>query len=108
MDEDQQQSIEDVWRKRKQVWLDTSKATLGPQQTQHKEWISTEILSKIETRRKLKDKINSSKKRATKREAKNQYNKVNQEVRKDSRRNKKKGLSTIWLRKQRQQQSNTG
>ena len=42
VDEDQQQSIEEVWREQKQVWLDTSKATLGPQQTQHKEWISTE------------------------------------------------------------------
>ena len=75
---------------RKQVWLDTSKAILGPQQTHHKEWISTETLSKIETRRKLKDKINSNKTRAAKREAQSQYNKANQEVRKDSRRDKRK------------------
>ena len=69
VDEDQQQCIEDLWRERKQVWLDTSKVTLGPQQNQHKEWITTETLSKIETRRKLKDKINSSRMRAARREA---------------------------------------
>ena len=95
MDEDQQQSIEDVWRERKQVWLDTSKATLGPQQTNQKEWISTETLSKIETRRKLKEKINSSKTRAAKRKAQSQYNKANQEVRKDSRRNKRKFINDL-------------
>ena len=95
VDEDQQQCIEDLWRERKQVWLDTSKVTLGPQQNQHKEWITTETLSKIETRRKLKDKINSSRTRAARREAQRQYNKTNQEVRKDSRRDKRKFINDL-------------
>ena len=76
VDEGQRHSIEDLWRERKQVWLDTSKVTLGPQQKQHKEWISTETLSKIETRRKLKDKINNNRTRAARREAQSQYNKT--------------------------------
>ena len=60
-DEEQQQSIEEVWSERKQVY--TSKETLGLKQNQHKEWITTETLSKIENRRKLKDKISSSRTR---------------------------------------------
>lgn len=36
-DEEQQQSIEEVWSKRKQAWTDTSKEILGLQQNQHKE-----------------------------------------------------------------------
>ena len=71
--------------------------TLGPQQTHHKEWISIETLSKIETRRKLKEKINSSKTRAAKREAQSQYNKANQEVRKNSRRDKRKFGFINWV-----------
>ena len=69
--------------------------TLGPQQNQHKEWITSETLSKIETRRKLKEKINSSRTRAARREAQRQYNKTNQEVRKDSRRDKRKFINDL-------------
>ena len=88
MDEDQQQSTEDLLRERNQVWLDTSKVNFGLQQNQHKEWITTETLGKIETRRKLKDKINGSRTRADRREVQSQYKKANQEVRKDHRRHK--------------------
>ena len=80
-DEEQQQSIEDVWNERKQAWTDTSKEILGLKQNQHKEWITTETLSKIENRRKLKDKISNSRTRAGRREAQKQYNKANREVR---------------------------
>ena len=74
MDEDQQQSIDDVWRERKHVWIDTSKEILGPQQNQHKEWITTKTLSRIESRGKLKVNINNSRTRAARRETQSEYN----------------------------------
>ena len=62
--DEEQQSIEDVWNNRKQAWTDTFNEILGLKQNQHKEWITTETLSKIESRRKLKDKISNSRTRA--------------------------------------------
>ena len=94
-DEGQQHSIEHLWRERKRVWLDTSKVTLGSHQNQHKEWIATETLNKVESRRKLKDKINNSRTRGARREAQSQYNKANHEVRKHSRRDKRKSLNDL-------------
>ena len=72
------------------------------------DWITTETLRKIESRRKLKDKVSNSRRtRAARRETQKQYNKANQEMQelsgmiKDS-------LLTIWQKKQKQQQINTG
>jgi len=76
---------------------------LGSQQNQHREWISTETLSKIESWRKLKDTINSTKTRTASREAHRQFNKASQEVRKDIRRDQRR-LLTI---RQRKKQINT-
>ena len=92
-DEEQQQSIEEVLSERKQVY--TSKETLGLKQNQHKEWITTETLSKIENRRKLKDKISSSRTRAAKREAQKQYNEANQEVRRAIERDKRELIDNL-------------
>ena len=95
VEEDQQQSIDDVWRERQQEWIDTYKEILGPQQNQHKEWITTETLSKTKNRRKLKAKINNSRTRAARREAQSQYNKANQEVWKYIRRDKRKFITDL-------------
>ena len=95
VNEDQQQSIEDIWREQKQVWIDTSKEILGPQQNQHKEWITTETLTKIEIRRKLKVKKNNSRMRAARREAQSQYNEANQEVWKDIKEDKRKFINDL-------------
>ena len=64
-------------------------------QEEHKEWISTETLIKIETRRKLKDKISSSRRRAAKREAQKQYNEANQEVRRAIKHDKREFIDNL-------------
>lgn len=95
VDEDQQQGIEDLLRELKPTWLDASKVNFDLQQHQHKEWITTETLSKIETRKKLKDKVNGIGTRAARREAQSQYNKANQEVLKDHRWDKRKFINDL-------------
>ena len=94
-DDEEQQSIAGVWNDRKQAWTDTSNEILGLRRNQHKEWITTETLSKIESRRKLKDKISNSRTRAARREAQKQYNKANQEVRRAIKYDKRQFINNL-------------
>ena len=82
----------------KEVWNSTCKEQLGLQKPkQYKKWITPDTIRLIEERRKLKTVINNSRTRATKSKAQESYTKLNKEVKRSTRNDKRnyfEGLAT--------------
>jgi len=73
-DEEQQQSMREVWKVQRQALMDTLKGILDQKQKQQKELVTIKTLGNFETRKKRKDKINNSRANEVRKQANRQNN----------------------------------
>ena len=71
------------------AWHDTCEEALGKKKTQHKEWISADIIHKLETRREGKTVLNNNRTRAAKAKAQEEYAAVDREVKRSIKKDKR-------------------
>ena len=87
--EDSETEIETQWEHSMKLWLDTCEEVLGKKKTQHKEWISSDTIKRIEKRKEKKATLNMSRTRAAKVKAQEEYTTANREVKKSIKKDKK-------------------
>lgn len=87
--------IEEHWSNLKTIWKETCLEVVGKKKSNHKPWISTETLKKVEERRAKKEKLNQCKTRTKKAAAHRDYQVANKEVKKSARRDKKNYIETL-------------
>lgn len=90
MESNQENSIEDIWKKCKEIFKDTAKQTIGIQQVKQKLWISKSTWDKIEERKQIKKEILAMTDITKKMEAENRYKDKDREVKRSARRDKRK------------------
>ena len=78
--EDEETSVLNSWDKVKETIRSTCQEVVGRPSRTHKEWISTETLSKIEIRKERKATLNNAKTRAAKAQAQEDYMEAHREV----------------------------
>ena len=81
--------IDEQWNNAKTIWHDACEEVLGRNNRQHKEWISDTTLLKIEERKRKKGEINMSRTRGDKAKKQEEYSKVDKEVKKSIRKDKR-------------------
>ena len=81
----EEESIDHKWHGLREALTSTCQEVLGPNKTDHKEWISAETFRKIEERKKKKDAVNKSRTRTTKLIAQKEYAEANKNVKKSFR-----------------------
>ena len=79
----------------KEAWIETCEETCGRKTRQHKEWISGETLQKIQTRKQAKDKLNTSRTRAAKAKAQQDYTTLDKLVKQSIRKDKKQFINNL-------------
>ena len=94
-DEHTDTDVETQWQHTKKVWKDTCEEILGKKKANHKEWVSIETHQKLKERREKKEQLNTSKTRAAKARAQNEYTQVNKEVRKSTRKDKRDHIDNL-------------
>ena len=87
--EDDGADIETQWESRKKVWIEACAEVLGEKKTQHKEWISNDTISKLEERKRKKEVLNSSRTRAGRARAQEEYTAADREVKKNIKKDKR-------------------
>ena len=87
--QDNNDDIELYWHDIKQIWKNSCEEVVGKSKRQHKPWITTETLKKMEDR-KSKDLVNRSRTRAAKSLAQQQYSQAHKEVRRSVKQGKRK------------------
>ena len=90
--------IEDIWNNTKTMFTETSEKILGYKNNQKKDWITNETWNKIEERKNIKNKLNSSRTRAKKQELQVKYNEANKDIKKRVRQDKRKYIEEIAAR----------
>ena len=83
-------NIESYLHNIKQMWTKSCEEMVGKRKRPHKPWITTETLKKIEERKSMKDLLNSSRTRAEKALAQQQYSQAHKEVRRSIKQDKRK------------------
>ena len=71
------------------LWLETCEEVLGKKKTQHKEWIYSDTIKRIEKRKEKKATLNMSRTRAAKVIAQEEYTAADREVKKSTKKDKK-------------------
>ena len=87
--EDSKMNIETQWEHSRKIWHDTCEEVLGRKKTEHKEWISTNTIHKLESRREKKTTLNMSRTRADKAKAQEEYTAADKEVKKSIKKDKR-------------------
>ena len=87
--DEEEATIDKEWRIVETTIKTVCQEVLGPQKRNHKEWISTVSLKKIEQRREMKAVLNNSRTRAEKAKAQEQYTQANKSVKKSIKADKK-------------------
>ena len=93
--EDNETDIEMQWEHSKKLWLDTCEEILGKKRKQHKEWISTETIRKLEERKERKTALNMSRTRAGKAKAQEEYTIADKMVKKSVKKDKKNYIEDL-------------
>ena len=88
-EEESQTVVNKVWQSMKNTWRKTCEETLRRKTKQHKAYVSTDTLKKIEARKKEKDVLNRSRTRAQKAKALVRYSKANREVKQSIRKDRR-------------------
>ena len=78
--DDSETDLETQWEESKNLWRDTCEEVLGKKKAQHKEWISTDTIQKLQTRKERKIALNTSRTRAAKSKAQAEYTAADREV----------------------------
>jgi hypothetical protein len=88
-------NIEEKWRDVKKVCQEVSEEVLGYKRKDKKDWISEDTWELIQKRKESKAKVNNSKTRKRKMEAQEEYNALNVEVKRATRRDKRKCIDEM-------------
>ncbi|KAJ8365093.1 hypothetical protein SKAU_G00139240 [Synaphobranchus kaupii] len=88
LQEEDHRSVEEHWKCLKNIWKETCLEVVWKKKMNHKPWLSTETLKRIEERRAKKDTLNKCKTRAQKAAAHRDYEAANKEVKKSAKRDK--------------------
>ena len=83
--DDSETDLETQWEESKKLWWDTCEEVLGKKKAQHKEWISTDTIQRLERQTAL----NTSRTRATKSKAQAEYTAADREVKRSVRKDKR-------------------
>ena len=65
-DLEEAETVEDKWRGTREAWTSACRNTVGKKRCKHQDWITPEPLQKVDTRKRKKEALNSSKPRAAK------------------------------------------
>ena len=57
--DDSETDLETQWEESKKLWRDTCEEVLGKKKAQHKEWISSDTIQRLETRKERKTALNT-------------------------------------------------
>lgn len=76
-----QHPMKEHWNSLKSMWKETCLKVVGEKTMNHKPWLSTETLKRVEERKAKKDILNKCKTRASKAAAHKDYEMANKEVR---------------------------
>lgn len=95
LQEEQHKSVEEHWSNLKNIWKEACLEVVGRKATNHKPWLSTNTLKKIEERRTKKDTLNKSKTRAKKAAAHKEYETANKEVKKSAKCDKRNYIENL-------------
>ncbi|VDP27783.1 unnamed protein product [Schistosoma margrebowiei] len=88
-------TVESNWKGIKEAITSTCHEVLGHKKHHHKEWITVDILDKIQERRNKKEAINTSRTRAEKAKAQAEYTEVNKQVKRSIRIDKPKCVDDL-------------
>jgi len=86
--DDHAQDVENNWKKTKQTYQKTAEKVLGFQSRSNKSWISAESWKKIDDRRELKRKMDSTRSERIREQLRNAYSTKNKEVKKQLKKDK--------------------
>ena len=87
--EEKEDSVLNRWQKVKETLRSSCQEVVGPRKHQQKEWITTETMNKIEDRKNKKAAVNSSRTRAAKAKAQEEYKEAHREVKQRLKKDKK-------------------
>ena len=93
--EGRETDIETQWENSKKLWHNTCEEVLGKKATQHKEWISADIIQKLEARKKRKTDLNTSRTKAAKAKAQTEYRTADGEVKRSIRKDKRDYIENL-------------
>ncbi|CAH8515410.1 unnamed protein product [Schistosoma haematobium] len=88
-------TVESNWKGIKEAITSTCHEVLGRKKHHHKEWITADTLDKIQERRNKRAAINTSQTRAEKAKAQAEYTKVNKQVKRSIRTDKRKYVEDL-------------
>ena len=88
-------TLDKQWEGVKKAVRDTCKEILGPNKPNQREWLSDEILQKVEERRRKKTVVNNSRTRAQKAKAQKEYNDAHRAVKQNVRNDKKSYIESL-------------
>jgi len=92
---DEDSTTEQSWQRTREALKETCSKILGRKTTQHKDWISSETIRKVEERKKMKAKLNESRTRAAKAEAARLHAEANKEVKRSTRQDKRNFVDAL-------------
>ena len=93
--EEDEETIDNKWRKVKEVMTATCSDVLGPVKYHHKDWLSTETMKKIQDRKEKKAAVNNSRTRAERSQAQEAYSQANKTVKKSIRSDKRNYMDSL-------------
>ena len=99
-------SLETKWEHVKSVFNETSREVLGHREQKHKPWISDDTITKIEERRKIKQRGIQAKTRLQKQHVQEEYNKCDQEVKKSAKKDKQEYVEQLACQAQEAAETN--
>ena len=77
------------------IWLETCEEVLGRKKTQHKDWISADILQRLEDRKTKKAQLNMGRTRSAKTRAQEEYSAADKEVKRSVKKDKKNYVDSL-------------
>ena len=92
---DGNEDIEQNWKAIKESVTSACQEILGPRKYNHKEWITQDTLKLVEERREKKAKINSSRTRGQKAEAREEYAEADRKVKRSAKEDKRKYMDSV-------------
>ncbi|MEE4247398.1 MAG: reverse transcriptase domain-containing protein [Kangiellaceae bacterium] len=93
--ETEETDLHTEWQHTKEALVATCKEVLGPRKNQHKDWMTTRTLEKIEARKQKKEAINTSRTRAGRATAQADYAEAHREVKRSVKQDKRDYIDSL-------------
>ena len=89
LETESEETLEMQWGSFKNNYIETAEKVLGRRKVQRKEWIKDDTLEKVEERRMIKQRLLGAQNERKKEELKEEFRRLNSEVKRSARRNKR-------------------